>query len=200
MSISKKVRRTRSRTKSIVGATVLPPTVSRRALLDRGSDRRFRTLVHDLLTISARMELVRDRLGARLGLSGPQYSLLVAIAHLQGQEGTSVTTVATALHVSSAFVASESGKLAQRGFVSKQVSSSDRRVVLLSVATAGRAAIDRIGDEIRTINDLFFGALDVKAFTALSAAVSLLVLSSKKAIHQISSDGRNLPALLEAAE
>jgi MarR family transcriptional regulator, organic hydroperoxide resistance regulator len=108
--------------------------------------------------------------------------------------------VAKALHVSSAFVASETGKLAQRGFMSKQVSSRDRRVVLLSIAAAGRTAIDRIGDEIRTINDLFFGALDGKAFAALSAAVSSLVVSSRKAIHRINSDGRDLHSALEAAE
>ena len=91
--------------------------MSRRALLEGGSDRGFRALVHDLLTISTRMELVRGHLGARMGVSGPQYSLLVAVAHLQGESGASVSAVAKALHVSSAFVASETGKLAQRGLV-----------------------------------------------------------------------------------
>ena len=39
----------------------LPLTVSREALLDGGSDRRFRSLVSDLFTISAQMEIVREQ-------------------------------------------------------------------------------------------------------------------------------------------
>jgi hypothetical protein len=97
---------------------ILPPTVSREPLLAAGSDRRFRALVSDLLTISARMEIVREHLGRRLGITGPQYSLIVAIAHLQGTTGIGVGSVAQALHVSSAFVASEASKLVRRNFFS----------------------------------------------------------------------------------
>jgi DNA-binding MarR family transcriptional regulator len=201
MSNSKKTRRRRSAAKSDAAApSALPLTVSRRPLLESGSDRRFRTLVHDLLTISTRMEIVRGHLGARMGVSGPQYSLLVAVARLQGNEGASVTAVAKALHVSSAFVASETGKLAQRGLVLKRPNSHDRRVVLLSIAPAGRIEIGRIGSDIRVINDLFFGALDGKAFAALCAAVGSLVVSSRKAIHYINSGDREPHAALEAAE
>ncbi len=199
MSISKRTPRQRSAAKGATPAS-LPLTVSRRVLLEGGSDRRFRALVHDLLTISSRMEIVRGHLGARMGLSGPQYSLLVAVAHLQGETGASVSALAKALHVSSAFVASETGKLAQRGLVLKRTNPHDRRGVLLSIAPAGRSEITRIGAEIRAINDLFFAALDGQAFTALSAAVGSLVVSSRKAVQYINAGERAHPALLEAAE
>jgi len=199
MSVFKSTRRRRGTAKSATPAS-LPLTVSRRALLEVGSDRRFRTLVHDLLTISSRMEIVRGHLGARMGVSGPQYSLLVAVAHIQGETGASVSALAKALHVSSAFVASETGKLAQRGLLLKRTNPHDRRGVLLSIAPAGRTEITRIGAEIRAINDLFFGALDVKAFVALSAAVGSLVVSSRKAVQYINAGARVHHAVLEAAE
>ncbi len=104
------------------------------------------------------------------------------------------------MHVSSAFVASESGKLAQRGLVLKQTNPQDRRSVLLSIAPAGRIEIGRIGGEIRAINDLFFAALDGKAFNALSAAIGSLMSSSRRAIQHINSRERAQHALLEAAE
>jgi DNA-binding MarR family transcriptional regulator len=193
MSISRPVRRRR---RVEAAPPVLPPTVSRRALLRGGSDRRFRTLVHDLLTIAARMELVREHLGRRVGLSGPQYSLLVAVAHLQGARGVSVNAVAGALHVSSAFVASETGKLAQRRLLHKRTNPLDRRGVLLRLAPSGALAIGRIGTEIRTINDLFFGALDSRAFAALGRTIEGLVQSSEKALDYINGDA----PVLEAAE
>jgi DNA-binding MarR family transcriptional regulator len=165
----------------------LPATVSRAALLNAGSDHRFRVMVADLLTISTRMELVREHLGVRMGISGPQYSLMVAVAHLQGEKGISVGALAQALHVSSAFVASEAGKLAGRKLLLKRTNPLDRRGVLLSVAPAGRLAIDRVSAEIRAVNDLFFGALDMDSFAALSAAAGALVESSDKAVRYINS-------------
>ena len=71
-------------------AFALPATVSRPALLENGSDDRFRQLVYDLLTVSVRMEAAREHLARRLGVSGPQYSILMAIARLQGPHGVRV--------------------------------------------------------------------------------------------------------------
>ncbi len=163
----------------------LPLTVSREALLDGGSDRRFRSLVGDLFTISARMELVREHLARRLGITGPQYSLIVAVAHLQGQTGSSVGSMAQSLHVSSAFVASETGKLVRRGFLLKRVNPLDRRGVLLSIAPAGRLKLDRISEEIRALNDVFFGSLEAKAFAGLSQAMATLVDSSAQVARRL---------------
>jgi len=167
------------------GSHVLPLTVSREALLDGGSDRRFRSLVADLLTISARMEVVRDHLGRKLGITGPQYSLVVAIAHLQGGIGISVGSVAHALHVSSAFVASETGKLVRRGFLLKRTNPADRRGVLLSIAPSGRLKLDRASSESRAINDCFFAKLDSRTFRSLSAAATMLVEGSGDAVRAL---------------
>jgi DNA-binding MarR family transcriptional regulator len=187
MSISKLRRRRIGKAERELDAApyALPATVSRAALLKGGSDRRFRALVADLLTISTRMEMVREHLGCRMGISGPQYSLIVAVAHLQGQNGISVGTLAQTLHVSSAFVATEAGKLARRGLLLKRTNPVDRRGVLLSVAPAGRLAVDRVSTEIRTVNDLFFGALDAASFATLAAAAGALIESSGKAVRYI---------------
>ena len=143
------------------------------------------------------MELVRQHLGDRIGMSGPQYSVLIAVAHLQEGNGVSVGAVADALHVSSAFVASETGKLALRGLLDKRTNPRDRRGVLVSVSPAGRQAIARIGAEIRAINDLFFAVLGSKGFAALSATIAALVGSSRSAIDYVNAAGVEA---LEAAE
>lgn len=164
---------------------VLPPTVSREALLRRGSDRCFRALVADLLTIAARMETVRAHHGRRIGITGPQYSVLIAIAHLQGETGVSVGAVAQALHVSSAFIAMETNKLARDGLVLKRRNPDDRRGVLLRLAPRGRLKIDRAAAEIRAVNDLFFGGLDSGSFRGLCTAAAALVESSRDAMRYL---------------
>jgi DNA-binding MarR family transcriptional regulator len=183
MSISKfRGRRAGAERKADTGPYSVPATVSRAPLLKDGSDQRFRILVADLLTISTRMEMVREHLGRRMGISGPQYSIVVAVAHLQDRDGISVGALAQALHVSSAFIATEAGKLVRRGLLLKRANPRDRRVVLLNVAPAGRLAVDHVSAEIRTVNDLFFGTLDAASFASLSAAAGALVESSAKAV------------------
>jgi MarR family transcriptional regulator, organic hydroperoxide resistance regulator len=156
----------------------LPPTVSRRALLERGSDGRFRQLVYDLLTIAVCMEAVRGYLGERIGLSGPQYSILLAAAQFQGHAGVSVGKIAQVLHVSSAFVTTETGRLARLGLVAKAINPRDRRGVLVRLTPEGRSRIAAIGPQIKSINDRFFAPLERDDFRAFAATVSRLVESS----------------------
>jgi DNA-binding MarR family transcriptional regulator len=160
----------------------LPATVSRPALLERGSDERFRRLVYDLLTISSRMATVREHLGGRMGISAPQYSLLMAVGQFQGKNGVGVTAIARVLHVSSAFVATESGKLVKAGLLTKRANPKDRRGVLLGLTRAGRALIERNSDEVRALNDMFFGALTPAMFAGASAATAALVRGSARAL------------------
>jgi MarR family transcriptional regulator, organic hydroperoxide resistance regulator len=176
-------------------------TVSHKPLLDGGSDKRFRQLVSDLLTLSVRMEMVREHLGQQMGITGPQYSVLVAVSHLQGEVGVSVGALARGLHVSSAFVATETRKLAQAGLVVKLPNPEDRRGVLISLSRAGRAQIARLTPSIRAINDQFFGALGRGAFDAMANASAALVRSSARVVPRLMAPNQDASIRrLEAAE
>ena len=164
-----------------------PLSVSAPSLLRAGSDRDFQKLVFDLFTISARIEQIRVRLASRLGISGPQYSLLRAVASLQGREGVSIGVVAEHLHVTSAFITAQSRVLAQRGLLNKREDAADRRVSRLSLTLKGERLVDEIVDEVRPINDIFFGGLPKGEFEVLSAIIQKLVGSSRNAIIHISS-------------
>ena len=162
-----------------------PATVSLPTLLHKQSDRQFRRLVQDLLTVSRRLEMARDYFGSRINVTGPQYNLLMNVAQLQGTTGASVGSVARAMHVSSAFVASETRKLSDIGLIRKRPNPEDGRGALLSLAPGGRAKIDRLIGEIRTVNDLFFGLLGAQRFPELCASAGALVRGSSEAMQHI---------------
>lgn len=164
-----------------------PPSVSAPSLLRGGNDRIFQKLVFDLFTISSRIERVRVHFASKLGISGPQYSLLRAVASLQGKEGVSIRTAAEHLHVTSTFITVQSRVLAERGFLRKRDDAMDRRVSRLSLTLKGERLVDEIVEEVRPINDMFFGALQKYEFEALSAIMEKLVDSSRNAIIRISS-------------
>ena len=179
----------------------LPATVSRPALLENDSDDRFRQLVYDLLTVSVRMEAVREHLARRLGVSGPQYSILMAVARLQGGHGVRVGTIAKALHVTSAFIATETGRLARLGLLSKSPNPKDRRGILLALTPRGHAGLMKLGPEIRAVNDDFFRPLDRAAFQALASAAAHLVESSSRVERRLRlMDDHEWLALRSAAE
>src|SRR6516165_8732686 len=160
---------------------LVPPTVSATVLLDGGSDRQFRGLVQDLLTVARRLETARDYFGRLINVTGPQYHLLMTVAQLQGALGVSVGAVAQVMQVSSAFVTSETGKLSVLGLLSKRPNPLDRRGALLSLTQAGCLKMDRLIPEIRAVNDLFFGRLDVHSFPELCGNVVALVHGSREA-------------------
>src|SRR5215472_7760274 len=116
----------------------VPATISAREALNRGSDWQFRGLVQDLLTVARRLEMARDYFGRLINVTGPQYHLLMTVAQLQDALGVSVGKVAQVMHVSSAFVTSETGKLSGLGLLRKRPNPDDRRGALLSLTQAGR--------------------------------------------------------------
>jgi DNA-binding MarR family transcriptional regulator len=121
-----------------------------------------------------------------MGISGPQYSLLRAVAALQGNEGVSIGVIAEHLHVTSTFITAQSGVLAQRGFLRKREDATDRRISRLTLTSKGERLVDEIVHEVRPINDVFFGELRRDEFDALSAIMGKLVDSSRAAVVQIS--------------
>lgn len=169
-----------------------PLSVSAASLLRAGSDRAFQKLVFDLFTISARIERVRVHFASRAGISGPQYTVLRAVASLQGNDGVSIGTVAEHLQVTSAFIAAQSGLLMQRGLLTKDEDVFDRRISRLSLTVRGRQLVDEIIEGVRPINDLFFGQIERGEFNALSAIMAKLVDSSRDAIVEIASQDQQI--------
>ena len=164
-----------------------PPSVSAPALLHQGSDRVFQKLIFDLFTVSARIEQVRAHFALPMGISGPQYSLLRAVAFLQGQEGVSVGSVAKHLDVTSAFITAQSRALLEQGLLDKDEDAADRRISRLSLTRKGERLVDEIIESVRPVNDAFFGTLRKSEFEALAAIMEKLVDSSRDAIVQLES-------------
>ncbi|MEM7777329.1 MAG: MarR family winged helix-turn-helix transcriptional regulator [Pseudomonadota bacterium] len=157
-------------------------TVSKEALLSDGDDLAFRQLVHDLLAFSARLQEIRNRFGAYIGLTGIQYTLLIAISHL-GKEGeVGVKKLADHLSLSGAFVTIETTKLVKLGLVEKRTNRKDRRRVLLSLGARGRALLNQLAPLQREVNDALFDSLDQRGFSILSSMAAQLKQDAENAI------------------
>jgi MarR family transcriptional regulator, organic hydroperoxide resistance regulator len=160
------------------------PTVSRPELLVDNSDHAFRQFVHDTLAFSARLQQVRSQLGQVIGLSGTQYTVLIAIAHLGGgDERVGVNLVADHLHFSGAFITIEINKLVAAGLVEKETDPVDRRRVVLTITPKARALLNELAPVQRPANDLLFSNLSAKDFERLRKIMSGLVETADQAIN-----------------
>jgi DNA-binding MarR family transcriptional regulator len=146
----------------------LPLSVSSEALLANGSDIEFRELVHDMLAFGSIVQDVRNRLGALIGLSGTQYTILMAIARLSDRFiNLGVNELARHLHLSGAFVTIEVNNLVHEGVVSKISNPDDRRRVVLSLTVEGQTKLNLLGQVQQPANDSLFGDLSRTEFLAL---------------------------------
>ncbi|MCA6108513.1 MarR family winged helix-turn-helix transcriptional regulator [Bradyrhizobium cenepequi] len=181
--------KTRSRTAKTNRKAQKPgiePTVSIPHLMADGSDPAFRHFIHDTLAFSARLQAVRSQLGTVIGLSGTQYTVLLAVAHLSGKDRKiGVNQVAEHLHLSGAFVTMEINKLVARGLVRKHIDSEDRRRVILAVSPKGRALLSELAAAQRPVNDMLFRGLSASDFKKLRKLMSGMVDAADEAAHLI---------------
>lgn len=159
----------------------VPLTVSRPELLVDGSDAQFRELVHGLFALAARHEAVRDGHAAFIGLPGIQYTILIAIGHLEADGAVTVKMIADHLHVSGSFITLETGKLVRRGLITKTRRADDRRHVSLVLTSEGQRLLDRLAPRQRRVNDVQFAGLTRKEFGVLLNLVERLIETSEQA-------------------
>jgi DNA-binding MarR family transcriptional regulator len=159
----------------------LPLTVTRPELLNDGTDRDFRKLVHNIFAFMARHETIRDGHARQIGLAGVEYTILISIGHLGLDGDVNVKTIADHLHMSGAFVTTVTSKLQTLGLVEKTQDSVDRRRISLAITENGKALLRKLAPYQREINDVEFSPLNREDFQAVSRILEALIDSSDKA-------------------
>lgn len=157
-------------------------TVTKKELLTKGSDANFRQYIHDLFAFSVRMQEVRNRFGAFVGVSGSQYIILLAVSNLQGEEGVGVNVIAKHLQLSSAFITMEINNLVTTGLVDKATDPADRRRVRLMLSAEGAQRLENLKAIQAPVNDAIYSSLTREEFDTLRGVMSRLVQHSAEAL------------------
>ena len=159
-----------------------PLSISSDAFLADGTDTEFRHLIYNFLGLSALFLEARERFAAFIGVSAPQYSMMVAIGEARE---TTATSLAGRLHVSTAFVAAEIGKLVARQIVSRRPSTSDRRSAILKLTPRGKSLVRHLGPYRRVGNDGIFASLTRPQADQLKEITALLLANAQQALTEL---------------
>lgn len=140
-------------------------------------------MVHDSLAFAARIEAIRDGYARLIGISGVQYTILIAVNHLQFDENVSVTRVAEHLHLSGAFITNETNKLARLGLLAKEPDPEDGRRLILRTTEEAQRRLGRLAEVQSEVNDEHFSPLaEGDNFDVYRDLVSRLVDSTDRAL------------------
>jgi DNA-binding MarR family transcriptional regulator len=172
----------------IIQAHRITPSASSPALLDpQGkTDHRFRQFLYDFSTLGASLEIVRAYLASQLGLTTPQYNIIMVLANGNGK-GISVSEVARRLHVSKTFITAEGINLESAGIIEKHRNPDDGRGVLLHLTQLGWERVAQIGPERQKINDHLFGSLSARDFRYLAETLASLLVDFDYTVRLIKS-------------
>ena len=86
-----------------------------------------------IASISVHLEELRHFWAKTLGISGPQWMIIVALSDLDRGDGVPVNAVSKMLHVDPSFVTTQSKLLEKKGFVRRKPSNEDARIVKMSL-------------------------------------------------------------------
>lgn len=173
--------------------TLLPPTVSRAALMLDGSDALVRRITHLHYVLSGMLENIRGGFASLIGVSSFQYVLMQALGRLQTDTNWTVRSVAREMHMTDAYVSTEISDLENQGFLAKITNPNDRRMSFLALTAKGREALSAIAPIQTIVNDTLYGHLDGRSAASYADELDTLLSQAEKAsavLEQISAAQR----------
>jgi DNA-binding MarR family transcriptional regulator len=147
---------------------------------DRNQDL-VQEFIWDIVSINTHFEEIRYLLARMLGISGPQWLILMAINDLDRGNGVSVRVVSEKLHVDPSFVTTQSKSLEKHGFMRRIPSADDARVVLMSLTDKACKQIASLSSHQERLNDFIFSDLDDRALRDVTGKLTTLKNRLEKA-------------------
>jgi MarR family transcriptional regulator, organic hydroperoxide resistance regulator len=134
-----------------------------------------------IASINVYLEELRYFWAKTLGISGPQWMILMALADMDRDDGVPVNVVSKKLHVDSSFVTTQSKILEKKGFLRRRTSSEDARVVQMSLTDKTYKHLANLAAQQEALNEFIFAELSGQQLDELTNALSNLENRLEKA-------------------
>ncbi|HEY8336478.1 MAG TPA: MarR family winged helix-turn-helix transcriptional regulator [Tardiphaga sp.] len=149
----------------------------------------LRQFTWDIAAINIHLDGIRYFWAKELGISGPQWMILMAIGDLDRGKGVPVKDVSAMLHVDPSFVTTQSKMLEKNGFLRRIPSSEDARVVLMSLSDKASKKIATLSSRREALNAFVLAEFDPRALQDIAAHIAVLKVRLEKANLMLAVDG-----------
>jgi len=134
-----------------------------------------------IAAINVHLEELRYFWAKALGISGPQWMILMALADMDQDEGVPVNAVSKKLHVDSSFVTTQSKLLEKKGFLRRKTSAEDARIVQMSLTDKTYKHLAGLASQQEALNDFIFAELNERELDDLNSKLTALQHRLEKA-------------------
>jgi MarR family transcriptional regulator, organic hydroperoxide resistance regulator len=135
----------------------------------------------EINSMSAHLDELDRQWAKRLGISGPQWTIITGISYLDKGDGVAVGVVAKMLQVDGSFITTQSKRLEEQGFIRRKVSARDARVVKMSITDKVEKGLMRLAEEREALDEFIFAEFSPQELLALVAKLSVLKIRLEKA-------------------
>ena len=159
-----------------------PPQRSKR---NQDLARRF---AREIASINVHLQELRHFWAKTLGISGPQWMILMALADLDKGDGVPVKTVSKMLHVDPSFVTTQSKLLEKKGFMRRKSSEDDARVVEMSLTDKSYKHIANLASQREALNEFIFAEFSDGELGEITEKLASLKNQLEKACLKVAMD------------
>jgi len=155
-----------------------------------GKNQEFvRQIVWDIASINVHLDEIRHFWAKELGISGPQWMILMAIGDLDRGRGVPVKDVSAMLHVDPSFVTTQSKMLEKNGFMRRIPSTDDARVVLMSLSDKASKKIATLSSRREHLSSFVLSGFDEETLKDIGERLGTLKSRLEKATLMLAVDG-----------
>lgn len=176
--------------KQLKKVTPRAPVISISSLTKKESEHLLRTILWDFFSITRHLDKIRTYWGGMIGITGPQWNILMAIDHLDEGKGVSVGEIANKLHVNSTFVTAQTKIMENFGHLQRLTSESDRRVILVSLTQSSINELNGFYKQRKQVNGMVFGNFSAREFRRLADQIEGIRVRVEQALDELDSDIR----------
>lgn len=146
-------------------------------------------LAWDIASINVHLEGIRYFWAKELGISGPQWMILLAIEDLDRGKGVPVKDVSSMLHVDPSFITTQSKMLEKNGFMRRIPSQEDARVVLMSLSDKASKKIAALSSRREAVSTFVLADFDERGLREIATHIAVLKGRLEKAMLMVAIDG-----------
>lgn len=134
-----------------------------------------------IASINVHLEELRYFWAKTLGISGPQWMILMALADMDQDDGVPVNVVSKKLHVDSSFITTQSKLLEKKGFLRRKSSTEDARIVQMSLTDKTYKHLASLASQQEALNDFIFAEFNDQQLDEFTTKLSALKNRLEKA-------------------
>src|SRR5258707_10615524 len=140
-----------------------------------------RRFTWEIASINVHLHELRYFWAKTLGVSGPQWMILMALADLDQGEGVPVKVVSKMLHVDPSFVTTQSKMLEKKGFMRRKTSEDDGRIVQMSLTDKTYKHIASLASQQEELNNFIFAEFSDRELSEFTGKLTSLKNRLEKA-------------------